>query len=323
MQLIRGLHNLLPEHRGCVLTIGNFDGVHLGHQAVLARVNAAARSRGCAAVVLLFEPQPQEFFAGSKAPARLTNLSEKIRLLASCGIDRLLVVRFDGAFAGWTAERFVDELLHRQLGVEHLVVGDDFRFGARRQGNFELLRARGEQLGFGVEGTHSLLLAGQRVSSTAIREALVHGDLDGAAALLGRPFSLSGRVAHGFKRGRQLGFPTANIHLKRQVLPVGGVFAVTVFLADGQQVRGVANVGARPTLVGHSPLLEVHLFDFDAVLYGQRIRVAFHHHLRAEQRFASVAELQQQILADVAAARHYFGQQASACALSAATNSGN
>ena len=261
MQLIRGLHNLLPEHRGCVLTIGNFDGFHLGHQAVLARVNAAARSRGCAAVVLLFEPQPQEFFAGSKAPARLTNLSEKIRLLASCGIDRLLVVRFDGAFAGWTAERFVDELLHRQLGVEHLVVGDDFRFGARRQGNFELLRARGEQLGFGVEGTHSLLLAGQRVSSTAIREALVHGDLEGAAALLGRPFSLSGRVAHDFKRGRQLGFPTANIHLKRQVLPVGGVFAVTVFLADGQQVRGVANVGARPTLVGHSPLLEVHLFD--------------------------------------------------------------
>lgn len=306
MALIRGLYNLRPEQRGCVLTIGNFDGVHCGHQAVLRRLRAAADEHGLPAVVMLFEPQPQEFFAGSRAPARLTNLSDKIRLLAECGVDRLLMLRFDQAFATWPAARFIDELLHQHLGVRHLVVGDDFRFGAGRQGNFELLCQRGEQLGFAVEGTHSLLCAGQRVSSTAIREALARADLAGAAALLGRPFSLSGRVAHGFKRGRQLGFPTANIQLKRQVLPLAGVFAVSVPLADGRRVQGVANVGSRPTLVGHSPLLEVHLFDFEAELYGQRLRVEFHHHLRAEQRFDSLAALQQQILADVAAARHYF-----------------
>lgn len=320
MELIRGLHNLRPEHQGCVLTIGNFDGVHLGHQAVLAQLRVVADALALPMAVLVFEPQPQEFFAREQAPARLTNLAEKIHLFARFGVERLIVARFDAAFASWPAARFVDELLHAQLGVRHLVVGDDFRFGAGRLGDFALLEARGRDLGFVVQGTESLMQGGHRISSTAIRDALSRKQLDTAAAMLGRPFTLSGRVAHGFKRGRQLGFPTANIHLKRQVLPIGGVFAVTVTFSDGRQACGIANVGSRPTLVGHSPLLEVHLFDFSDVLYGQRIRVAFHHAIRDEQRFASVDELRQQIVADVAQARHYFGQFDSSGGAPGATN---
>ncbi|MGY3927120.1 bifunctional riboflavin kinase/FAD synthetase [Aeromonas simiae] len=306
MELIRGIHNLRPRHRGCVLTIGNFDGVHLGHRAVLARLQEKAASLGLPACVMLFEPQPLELFADAKAPPRLSRLREKAEALQAIGIERLLCVRFNHDFASQSAECFIEELLVGKLGVRYLVVGDDFRFGKGRCGDFHLLEEAGRRFGFEVISTQSFSLSRQRVSSTLVREALAAGRMAEVEMMLGRPYSISGRVAHGDKLGRTIGFPTANLALKRRVAPVSGVYAVEV-LCSGKTFPGVANVGQRPTLNGTQARLEVHLFDFSGDLYGQQVQVMLHHKLREEQKFPSFDALRAQIERDAQAARHWFG----------------
>ncbi len=305
MELIRGLHNLKPEHVGCVLTIGKFDGVHLGHRAVLANLIRDAKQLGVPSMVMVFEPQPEEFFMAERAPARLSRLRDKYKELKKLGIDRLLCVRFDRTFSQWSAEAFVRDLLVKRLGVRFLVVGDDFRFGERRLGDFNMLKDAAKQYGFELESTQSLRLADCRVSSSAIREALASGDLSEATSMLGRDFSIAGRVVHGQKKGRTIGFPTANVLLKRCVSPVQGVFAVRVEL-NRQQYRGVANIGSRPTVDGVKPLLEVHIFDFDQQVYGQHIEVILDRKIRDEHRFDSFEQLKLQIARDVAAAKDFY-----------------
>jgi FMN adenylyltransferase (EC 2.7.7.2)/riboflavin kinase (EC 2.7.1.26) len=303
MQLIRGIHNIRPKHRGCVLTIGNFDGVHLGHQAVLAQVKAQALARGVPATVMTFEPQPQELFQPDKAPARLTNFREKHMALREQGIDRHIVIEFNRKFSNLPAREFIERVLVEMLGVQFLVVGDDFRFGHGREGDFAMLQRAGAELGFEVVDTQSYRQQQQRVSSTAIRQCLSDGDFTQAAAMLGRPYAFEGRVVHGEKKGRTIGFPTANIQLKRLHSPLQGVFAVQVQCNDGKMHGGVANIGRRPTLNGERVQLEVHLFDFSGDLYGQQLRVMPTHFIRAEQKFADFAQLQQQIAHDAEKAR--------------------
>ncbi len=307
MELIRGQHNLRPRHRGCVATIGNFDGVHLGHQAILNQLAEEATRLRLPRLVITFEPQPQEFFAGPTAPpARLMRLREKLLALDGLGIERVLCLEFDHRLAAMPAPTFIDELLVNRLGIRYLVVGDDFRFGHRRAGDFALLVEAGQRHGFEVADNHSYILNGERVSSTRIRQALGQGDLELAARLLGRPYDMCGRVAHGDRRGRTIGFPTANIHLHRRVTPVYGVYAV---LLSGPALRpwpGIANVGRRPTVQGTRDQLEVHLLDFQADLYGKHVKVDFLHYLRPEQRFESLDALRRQIQQDEYAARAYF-----------------
>ncbi len=306
MELIRGVHNLRRRHRGCVATIGNFDGVHLGHQAVLGQLAQKADPLGLPALVVTFEPQPQEFFAPGAAPARLTRFREKLQALRRYSVDRVLCVRFDRRFAALSAEAFIEGLLVGKLGVRYLVVGDDFRFGAGRAGDFEMLRQAGERHGFRVVNMHAFDIDGERVSSTRIRAALAEGDLGTAEKLLGRPYRMCGRVAHGDKRGRGLGFPTANIYLHRNKTPVQGVYAVEMFGLEREPVQGVANVGNRPTVEGTRTLLEVHLFDFDEDIYGRYVNVDFLHRIRPERRFDSFEALTGQIQRDVEKARAFF-----------------
>ncbi len=308
MELIRGLQNIQPQHQGCVLTIGNFDGVHLGHQAVLAKVRQLAAELQLPAVVMVFEPQPLELFNPAAAPARLTRFREKYHWLASLGLDRLLCVKFDRDFASQQPEYFIEHLLLEKLGVRHLIVGDDFCFGKNRSGNYALLQEAASRFGFGLTPTASLKLQEHRVSSTLIREALATDELDNATAMLGRPFSLMGRVRHGEKLGRQLGFPTANVWLYRKKLPLHGVYAVEAHTASGL-LHGVANIGVRPTVHGRVEQLEAHFFDFKGDLYGQQIEVVLRKKIRAEQKFSSVTELQQQIERDAAAARQFFAAE--------------
>ncbi|MDX1706849.1 bifunctional riboflavin kinase/FAD synthetase [Pseudidiomarina sp.] len=306
MQLIRGIHNIRREHRGCVLTIGNFDGVHLGHQAVLAQVTEQARQRGSASAVMTFEPQPQELFQPGKAPARLTNFREKHLALRQRGIDRHIVIEFNRKFANLPARTFIEQVLVQQLGVEFLVVGDDFRFGKDREGDFALLHRAGNEFGFEVVDTRSYRQQQQRVSSTAIRAALKAGDFAEAEAMLGRPYAFCGRVVHGEKKGRTIGFPTANIRLHRLQSPLQGVFAVRVRLPGenaGKLLDGVANIGRRPTVQGQVEQLEVHLFDYDAELYGRQLQVMPVAAIRPEQKFADFADLREQIKADAEVAR--------------------
>ena len=308
MLLIRGLHNLRSAHRGCVATIGNFDGVHLGHQAVFSALRARARAEGLPATVITFEPQPLEFFRPEQAPARLTRLREKIEAIAGCGIDRVVLIRFNHAFAAIEASDFVRDTLVDRLGVRHLYVGDDFRFGRGRGGDFDLLRRMGAEHGFGVESLDTVSCDGERVSSTRIREALQRGDLEHAAHCLGRRYRICGRVAHGHKRGRTIGFPTMNVPLLRRSTPLRGVFAVEVHGLDARTLPGVANMGNRPTLEGDDRfLLEVHLFDFDGDLYGRLVEVDFIERIRDEHKFASFDALRAQIQRDVVQARAILG----------------
>jgi riboflavin kinase/FMN adenylyltransferase len=306
MELIRGIHNLRSEHVGCVLTIGNFDGVHRGHQAVLSRLQEQATQLGLPSCVMVFEPQPLEFFAQDKAPARLSRLRDKYEAIAALNIDRLLCVTFDHAFAELTAAEFIDQILVRKLDVRFLVIGDDFRFGLKRQGDFALLVEAGKQHGFQVLSTDTLLHDQQRVSSTLLREALRDARLTDVAHMLGHPYTITGRVAHGAKLGRTIGFPTANIHLKRLVVPVQGVYAVQVLIADAIYF-GVANIGFRPTVNGTRSQLEVHIFDFKGDLYGKQLQIQVCHKLRDEQKFPSFSALQTQITMDAQQARQWFG----------------
>ncbi len=289
------------------LTIGNFDGVHRGHHAMLQRLVVKARALGLPSCVLTFEPHPREFFAPAAAPTRLTRLREKLELIAEAGVDRVHILRFDARLAALDAARFIEDVLLRGLGARWLLVGRDFRFGARRSGDFALLEAAAARLGFGLEAMLEVLDAGERVSSSAVRAALAAGDLGRAAQLLGRGYTMSGRVAHGEKLGRRLGFATANIVLRRRA-PLAGVFAVEAEFEETHAVqRGVASVGRRPTVkVEAAPLLEVHLFDWAEDIYGRHLRVKFLAKLRDEEKYDGLDALRSAIARDVAQARYYF-----------------
>jgi riboflavin kinase/FMN adenylyltransferase len=297
MQLIRGIHNIQAEHHGCVLTIGNFDGVHLGHARVIKALIKKAKALNCTPTVMIFEPQPQELFSPETAPARLTRLRDKYFLLKELGVQRLICVNFHRDFASKNAQGFIEELLVNQLGIKHLIIGDDFRFGKNRSGDFNLLKSAGEKFNFSVSDTASFKLEDCRISSTQIRDALVHDRLIDVEKMLGRAYSIIGRVFHGDKRGRQLGFPTANVLLKRRVSPISGVYVVKVNTIDGS-FYGVANIGSRPTVSGIRQQLEVHVFNFNADLYGQTIEVVMLKKLRNEVRFSSLDDLKKQIAQD-------------------------
>jgi riboflavin kinase / FMN adenylyltransferase len=307
MDLVRGLHNLAPRHRGCVATIGNYDGVHRGHQHIIAALRERASALGVPAVVVTFEPTPREYFEGAAAPARLTRLREKLQALASCGVDRVVVLRFDDRMRGMAAAEFVDRLLVAGLGARHLVVGHDFHFARRREGTIDTLRAAGAVHGFTVEEVDQFLVDGERVSSSLVREALNRGDLDRASRLLGRPYRMAGRVRLGKRLGRQLGYPTANLSLHRKVVPLWGIFAVRASGAGLRDHPAVASLGTRPTVDGTEPLLEVHLFDWDGDLYGRYLDVDFVARLRDEQKFESLDALVAQMHRDAAAARTVLG----------------
>lgn len=307
MELIRGLHNLRPHHHGCVLAIGNFDGVHRGHQAILHQLRGAARETGQPATLMVFEPQPREHFAPAAAPPRLTRLREKLLRLRDQPLDRVLCVRFTPAFSRLDPETFVDRILVSSLGVRVVVVGEDFRFGHRGAGDVDLLRRTGQQRGFRVEHCRRFDYRGQRISSSRVRRALTEGDLTLVEQLLGQPYRLCGRVVHGERLGRTLGFPTANIPLRRSKPPLQGVFAVWLHGVGDAPLPGVANVGQRPTVDGSEQRLEVHLFDFRGDLYGRLVTVEFVRRIRAEQRFDSLEALRRQIIDDSAAARACLG----------------
>ena len=293
------------------LTIGNFDGVHLGHRAMIARLSEAARSRNLPAAVLTFEPQPQEFFAPDQAPARLTSLREKLELLRQCGVARVYVCRFGYAFAQFTADEFVTRVLRDGLAVKWLLVGDDFRFGARRAGDLAHLKSMAPQAGFEVEAMASVVAAGERVSSTAIRACLEKGDLDGAQRLLGRRYAISGKVVDGDKLGAKIGYPTANVQLKRLKAPLSGIFVAEVEGLGPAPLPGVASLGVRPTVKERGrPTLEVHLFDFGERIYGKRITVYFLEKLREEQKFTDLDTLSEQIRRDADMARRFFARRA-------------
>ena len=309
MRLIRGLHNLARMEAGCAATIGNFDGVHLGHQAVLGQLAERAAGLGLSTLVVTFEPQPQEYFAPDTAPPRLTRLREKLAALRRYSVDQVLCLRFNPALAALTAEEFVQRILVDGVNVKYLVVGDDFRFGRGREGDFTYLQQAGERHGFQVAHMHTFEIDGGRVSSTRIRQALAAGEMQQAERLLGRPYRMLGRVAHGDKRGRTIGFPTANVFLHRHRTPVQGVYAVEVFGLDPEPVQGVANVGSRPTVDGTRSLLEINLFDFDQQIYGRYVGVDFLHKLRPEYKFDSFEALKQQIGRDVTEAKDFFARR--------------
>lgn len=308
MELIRGLHNLRPEHHGCIATIGNFDGVHLGHQAILGQLSEKAAELRLPTTVIIFEPQPREYFAGGQAPARLMRLREKIVALRRFAVDRVLCLMFNHDLASMPAAAFVQDVLVNGLGIQYLVVGTDFRFGHRRAGDITTLQHAGERHGFEVAPMHAVSIDGVRVSSTRIRDSLADGDLATAEKLLGRPYHMSGHVVHGDKRGRALGVPTANIFLHRRRSPIHGIFAVEVFGVPGEPRPGVANVGTRPTVDGTRTLLEVHIFDFDEPIYGRHVRVDFLHKIREEERFDSIEILREYILRDIEQARAFFAR---------------
>jgi len=306
MELIRGLHNLQPRHRGCVATIGNFDGVHRGHQAVLEQMRRHAARLRLPTCVICFEPTPQEFFLGEDAPARLSRLREKLAAFAQRNIDRALCLRFGAALATMEPDEFIRRIMVEGLGLKYLVVGDDFRFGRERGGDFALLARRGEEAGFPVEKTTTYLEDGRRVSSTRVREALVVGAFEQAAQLIGTPYRICGRVAPGDRRGRSIGFPTANIFLHRRSTPLCGVYAVKLHGVERFGLPGVANIGLRPTVCGRRRMLEVHLFDFNRSIYGVHVEVEFFRKLRDEKKFDSLDALKHQIALDALAARECF-----------------
>ncbi|NMT65509.1 bifunctional riboflavin kinase/FAD synthetase [Marinobacter orientalis] len=313
MRLIRGLTNLKhfaqqadgPLANGCVATIGNFDGVHLGHQTIIDQVHEKALELGVPSVVMVFEPQPREFFQGREAPPRLTAFRQKFESLLASGIDIVLCLRFNERFRSYSGMGFIEDVLIDGLGVRHLVVGDDFRFGCDRAGDFALLREVGEKRGFTVENTRTVTVDGERVSSTRIRNVLAENRIEEAEALLGHPFRIRGRVVYGRQLGREIGAPTANLLLP-QMPPLRGVYVISATLEDGRVVDGVANIGLRPTVDGKQPSLEVHLFDFAGTLYGQRLDVVFRHALRDEVKFDSVDDLKQQIARDFDDARAWI-----------------
>lgn len=312
MEIITGLHNLRPRHKGCVLTIGNFDGVHRGHQKLIEYLREQSQRLQLPTMLMTFEPQPREFFAGSMLPARLTRFREKVQLLQSSGLDRLLCMPFNEKTAQIPASWFAQDFMTDKVGAKYVVIGDDFRFGHGREGDFQLLRRAGAKLGYEVSSVNTVLQGSERISSTLVRATLAEGNFSQAAELLGHEYFIMGRVVYGRQLGRQLGVPTANVKLQRYRAALEGVYCVTVEgVHDGDNaLTGIANIGVRPTVDGKEPLLEVHVFDFSGDLYGKRIKVTFKHKLRDEQAFASVELLKQQIDADLVSARRWFTESA-------------
>jgi riboflavin kinase/FMN adenylyltransferase len=308
MELIRGLHNLSARHRGCVATIGAFDGLHSGHQAVLGRLIERGGQLGLPSTVIVFEPLPREFFAPDKAPARLMNFREKFCLLRKLGIDRVLRIPFGKRLASMPANDFIRQVIVDGLGIQFLVVGDDLRFGRGREGDFHTLQQAGDRFGFDVVDTDTLNFDGNRVSSTRIREALAQDDFELAERLLGRPYSMCGRVVRGSQLGRQLGVPTANLALRRTRSAMAGVYVVEVKGREGKLQPAVANVGTRPTINDSSvAVLEVHLLEFEGDLYGEILEVIFRKKVRDEKKFDSVEQLKSNIENDIIFAKKYFG----------------
>ncbi|HEY0941689.1 MAG TPA: bifunctional riboflavin kinase/FAD synthetase [Steroidobacter sp.] len=303
MELIRGLYNLRAGQRGCVLTIGAFDGIHLGHQEMIRVLRERATQHGLPAALLSFEPTPREFFAKGAPPARLTRFREKFEALDRYGVDRFVCLRFDDRMRRLSREDFVNEVLVKALGARHIVVGHDFRFGRDNQGDIDCLRTLGAAAGFEVTEVPPFEVEGERVSSSAIREALAVGDMARATKLLGRPYRMTGKVIHGEKLGRKLGFPTANLRLHRRATPVAGIFAIRVTGAGLKDAPGVANLGTRPVVNGKELLLEAHVFDFAGDLYRQVLHVDFIAYLREERWFADMDALIEQMNRDAAQAR--------------------
>ena len=308
MKILRGLYS--PDSQPVALTIGNFDGVHLGHQALLGELRAAGQARGLQTAVVIFEPHPREFFTPQQAPARLTSLREKLELFATLGIDRVHVCRFNEHFAQMSAANFINAL-HEKLSARFVLIGDDFRFGSGRGGDFALMEKIGAQLGFAVRSVHSVTHDGVRVSSTAIRTALVAGKMRTAQRYLGRHYSISGRVVHGDGMGRKLGFPTANIQLKHNCPPLTGIFVVQAHAEGMGVLQGVSSLGVRPTLRRDAkPVLEVHLFEFAQQIYNKHLRVEFLQKLRDEEKYPDVETLTRHIALDVENARKWFEKHA-------------
>ncbi|MFT3790000.1 MAG: bifunctional riboflavin kinase/FAD synthetase [Rudaea sp.] len=293
--------------RGSVVCIGAFDGVHLGHRAVLARVRERARELNLDAVVTSFEPLPREFFAHGRPVPRLSNVREKIEQFRDAQVDRALLLRFNAVLAAMSAQEFVERVLVRRLNAREVWVGEGFRFGHARGGDVDLLRRLGREHGFTAHALEPVVIEGERISSSAIREALAGGSFALAARWLGRPFAIGGHVVRGQQLGRKLGYPTANIRLGRRVSPVDGIFAVKVHGIDDSVHPGVASLGVRPTVNGREPLLEAYVFDFDGDLYGRRIQVEFVEKLRDEEKFADLDAMVKQIDRDAAQAREILG----------------
>jgi riboflavin kinase/FMN adenylyltransferase len=308
LELIRGLHNLRERHRGCVATIGAFDGVHRGHQAVIGEVISRARAAGLPSTVIVFEPLPREYFAPLQAPPRLMSFREKVPVLRALGIDYLLRIQFDKRFAAVRATDFIRDVWVEGLGARHLVVGDDVHFGYGREGNIEMLREWGTRFGFSVGATSTVALQGERVSSTRLRALLSEGDFGAAERLLGRPYSMAGKVVVGKRLGATIGVPTANLELRRLRAPLAGVYAVEVRGLGPRPLPGVANVGTRPTVDdGTKANLEVHILDFGQNIYRRSIDVVFRKRIREERRFGSLDELKARIAVDIGVAREFFG----------------
>jgi riboflavin kinase/FMN adenylyltransferase len=303
MELIRGLHNVRAAHRGAAITIGTFDGVHVGHQAMIRRLREQARQLGVPATVLTFEPTPREYLDPARAPARLTTLRERLPLLDRAGADYCLLMRFDDHLRTVRGAEFVDRLLVARLGVRHVLVGHDFRFGYKGEADAQALRRASTASGFTLDVMPPVTIDGERVSSSGVRELLGARQLDRAATLLGRPYAMQGKVIRGERLGRQLGYPTANMRIDRHATPLTGIYAVRVRGAAEGALPGVASLGTRPTVNGRGVLLEAHIFDFDADLYGRRLEVEFVGYLREEIHFASVEALVEQMHDDAARAR--------------------
>ncbi len=306
MELIRGRHNLSGRLRGCVITVGSFDGLHLGHRKLLQELKAAGQLLHLPAVVVTFEPPPKEFFSRKQTVPRLMRFREKWNALLEYNVDYLLCLQFNEALARLSPEDFVEEIVVNQLHAKAIIIGDDFRFGAKRAGDTALLKTFGEKWGFKVIEVPAVTHHGERISSTRVRAALQSGDLKLARALLKRPYRLCGKVVHGDGRGRQWGFPTANLHLHRSCVPVSGIFVVRAYGLGKNGFEGVASIGTRPTFNENRLVLEVYLFDFNENIYGKTLEIEFLHKLRDEVRYASVEALVDQIRKDVADARAYF-----------------
>ncbi|NOT97536.1 MAG: bifunctional riboflavin kinase/FAD synthetase [Sideroxydans sp.] len=306
MKILRGLHS--PDTQPVALTIGNFDGVHLGHQALLNELRLAAQSRGLQTAVVIFEPHPREFFTPQQAPARLTSLREKLEFFATLNIDQVHVCRFNASFAQMSAANFMN-VLFEKLSAKFMLIGDDFRFGSGRVGDFALIEKIGSTLGFEVQAVHTVMHDSVRISSTAVRGALAAGQLRTAQRYLGRHYSISGRVVQGDQLGRKLGFPTANIQLKHHLAPLSGIYVVQVHAEGFGVLQGVASLGVRPTVKVHDkPVLEVHLFEFAQQIYGKHLRVEFLQKLRDEEKYPDLETLTRHIALDVENAKKWFDQ---------------
>ena len=302
MEVVRGLYNIKDSHFGSVITIGNFDGVHLGHQAIIRQLKAKAEHHKLPCTVMTFEPHPEEFFSRAHDGTRLTPFREKLELLKHYRVDRVVCLHFNQKLADLTADQFIESILVKGLGCKHVVIGDDFRFGKGRQGDFQHLVEAGRKLDFDVENTATLTMEEERISSTRIREALNLSKLKLAEKLLGHPYLISGVVQHGDKRGRTIGFPTANIGLKQQIAPPNGVYAVRISGLDKDYI-GVANIGQRPTVDGSKYLLEVHIFNFNQDIYRKKVKIHLIEFIRPEQKFDGLDALTTQIHKDCETAK--------------------